>query len=58
MKIYRYAILEQRYASDLELKVMEWIKAGWQPLGGVSVTREYANSLFAQAMVKYEEPAK
>lgn len=36
---------------DLENKVNAKIKEGWQPFGGIAITKENA----FQAMVKYEE---
>lgn len=34
-QIVNYMILHEIYVSDLEKKVMDYIRNGWQPLGGV-----------------------
>ena len=68
MKIVDYCVVVSPLKSsssedDLTKDVVEMIKEGWQPLGGVSMVQDdghsYGNNWtvirFAQAMVKYEE---
>lgn len=49
MKITNYFVVHTEFLSDLKLQVISWMNQGWQPLGGVSVTR----GGYYQAMVKY-----
>jgi hypothetical protein len=44
----QYRIVEARNVPALELSVMEWIRKGWKPQGGVMLDPP----LYAQAMIK------
>lgn len=57
-KITDYKILKRDKKFDLESRVLNYMKEGWQPLGGVSVclyttTGNYIE--YFQAIVKYEQ---
>lgn len=57
-KIMEYTTIGSEY-DDIDVKVNEYIRQGWQPFGGISVNlnlddQEYP-TLYVQAMVKYEE---
>lgn len=57
-QIIEYNILIDESYGDLTSMVNDFIKLGWQPLGGVCV-RDMVGSLptvFCQAIVKYENP--
>ena len=57
-KITDYKILKYSQSRDLEIKVAEWVKEGWQPLGGVAVclyTTSGNYTEYYQAIVKYEQ---
>ena len=45
-----YVILQKEYRAELESEVMQYIKKGWQPIGGVSVIDDKTRSYY-QAMV-------
>ena len=69
MKIINYCIVTADYEAKgdavelIEFLVNEKIAEGWQPLGGVAITRctgywdgdPYDYTRYSQAMVKYEE---
>ncbi len=53
--VVEYQVVKMTYVRELEKEVEKWLKAGWQPLGGVSVgydTSGQGYSMFAQALVK------
>ncbi len=52
-RIIGYVILYQYSVMDLQNEVKKFIGDGWQPLGGVAVSKQGLD-MFFQAMVKYE----
>lgn len=60
-KITEYATITATDAEAMDVAANEMIQEGWQPFGGVSVTRtngdglEDSDHLLAQAMVRYAE---
>jgi len=52
-KIVSYIILHEIYVSDLEKKVMDYIRNGWQPLGGVCFVKGGFEDQYTQAIVQY-----
>lgn len=65
MKIIDYTVVERHTPADMDLAILEGIREGWQPLGGVSMAmvelRGYSDVrhryVYCQAMVQYEEAA-
>ena len=60
-KIIDYYSAFEMDSSDLDVAVKEFIHKGWQPIGGISVSRDNGgDEWFGQALVKYEdvEPKK
>lgn len=55
-KVIDYTVAYATDMSILELCVKRFIKEGWQPVGGISFTKE--GDYYTQAMVKYEEEVK
>lgn len=53
-KIVDYVLIHEWDLSKLEDVVIQHIKNGWQPIGGVSFASDDANRDYVQAMVKYE----
>lgn len=60
-KIVKYTIISNNFSDYMADKVNEYIKKGWQPIGGICFQRDF-NDLtkdiewyYQQAMVKYEE---
>jgi hypothetical protein len=53
-KIEDYIILTSNSRLDLKNDVLEKIKEGYVPCGGVSITDNYGIT-YAQAMIKYQE---
>ena len=57
-EIYGYTVIYDQEVEKVIQEVREAIKAGWQPLGGISACRAendtYANTVYAQAMVMYQ----
>ncbi|WP_338762042.1 DUF1737 domain-containing protein [Massilia sp. METH4] len=51
--IVEYVVLYDFPAGSLTKKVMKWIEAGYQPLGGVSAAYNGKVVEYQQAMVKY-----
>jgi hypothetical protein len=49
-----YIILTDSYISRLESDVNKYIKDGWSPQGGVSISMTESDHFCAQAMVKEE----
>lgn len=60
-KITEYACVTGSDAEAMEVTVNEMIQDGWQPFGGVSVTRQEPETeqdfphILAQAVVRYAE---
>jgi hypothetical protein len=59
-EITAYEILKANDRETCVKGVNDFIKKGWQPYGGLAVTppSETEYEIYAQAMVRYEEPAK
>ena len=58
-KITDYKILKRDKKFDLESRVLNYMKEGWQPLGGVAVclyTTSGNYTEYYQAIGKYEKP--
>ena len=57
-KVFAYTVVYDQEMEKVIKEVREAIKAGWQPLGGISACRAendtYANTVYAQAMVMYQ----
>jgi len=58
-----YIILESFNSVELVKKVNEYIKMGWEPIGGVSLgvyenDEAYDNCIYAQAMYKRNQSLK
>jgi hypothetical protein len=53
----KYTVIMHRSLSELITAVTEYIKDGWEPLGGVAISHAYRSDLhaydevFAQAMI-------
>lgn len=52
-----YKILQREQAHELEAEVVELLRLGWKPIGGVAVTRDpdgesRTGMLYTQAMLK------
>ena len=54
-KITDYQILTHSQNRYLERVVADYIKEGWQPLGGVSVCLYRFDKEYSQAIVRYEK---
>lgn len=55
-KIVDYCVVLRADATTpLEIGVMELIRDGWEPIGGVSVHIQDGYTYYAQAMVRYVE---
>lgn len=55
-KIIDYIILKSSLQWVLRAKVLNEMKSGWQPLGGVTYAQEgFLKHYYCQAMVKYGE---
>lgn len=52
--IQDYCILIRNETEDLEKQVKEWIRLGYQPLGGAAYNPNHGGRYF-QTMVKYRE---
>lgn len=52
MTCVKYKIIRAGHLKDLEVKVKDYIKKGWLPIGGVSVCSGYAHAHFHQAITK------
>lgn len=52
-EIKRYTILVELDSSSLEKAVMEHLKKGWIPLGGVSTCVNNSSRMIYQAMISY-----
>jgi len=58
MNIMEYTVVKEHNHEELIRKVIELIKQGWKPLGGISVSTVaplLEINLFCQAMIK-EQP--
>lgn len=53
-KIIDYRIVYEIDPHDLEIRVKNEIKEGWQPIGGVAANKNNS-ALLLQVLVKYEE---
>lgn len=56
--IIDYRVLRSTNASEMHDKVLEYIGAGWQPLGGVSITEMDGSYTYVQAVVKYASESR
>jgi len=54
-QIINYAILTENSYSLLEVKVLNFIKNGWVPQGGISTSIFGISQSFYQAMVMYDD---
>lgn len=54
-KIIDYVIVYDSIIAKLQKAVLEKIKEGYIPLGGVAVSNGVYSETWAQAMVKYEK---
>lgn len=54
-KIIDYIIIGEKYSTELIPKVLEKLKEGYTPLGGISVSLGTYSNWFAQAMIKFEK---
>lgn len=55
MKIVAYQVLKCYSDRDLCKSVTEQLAGGWQPFGGVCVWHDGSRTVYAQAMVKYDD---
>jgi hypothetical protein len=55
-KIIKYQTVYVNEDEDIDKRVNEEIRCGWQPLGGISMmfVEESQCNIYCQAMVKYE----
>lgn len=54
-KIIDYIIIKDDYSINVETKVLEKIKEGYELLGGASCGGSGYTTYYTQAMVKYEK---
>lgn len=52
----KYRVISESYPWELEKKVNEFIKEGWEPQGGIAIERYgEISAYYFQAMIKREE---
>jgi hypothetical protein len=49
-----YKIVRSPDLSDLEQQCLEFLDAGWEPIGGISVIPNNTINTFCQAFIKYK----
>lgn len=55
MTIKNYSIITERNITGLVKKVKEYIRGGWQPLGGVTAINDGKTLQYVQAVVQYHK---
>ena len=57
-KLLEYTLVHSVDRVALLQDVLEYIKDGWVPLGGVSTCQESQGTAFTQALVLYDDPSE
>lgn len=53
-RVTGYKIVSSNSPVELGIDITEWCARGWEPIGGVSVSKENSQVVYHQALVKRE----